>query len=83
MPVYFSASNDVNLHTIIKADIVSCGNDKDIICCHSPHNSDSQLSVESYSGSEILSQGTDTVWNKNYMSSVQEVTQSKPNQTIS
>ena len=54
----------------------------DIICCHSTCNSDSQLSVDSFRGNEILSLGTGTVWNKNSMSNVQEVTQPKPNPVI-
>ena len=46
--------------------------------CHSTCNSDSQLPIDSYRGSEILSPGTDTALNKNYMSSDQELAQPKP-----
>ena len=51
--------------------------------CHSTCNSDSQLSVDSYRGSEILSPDTVTALNKNNMRSDQEVAQPKPNQTLS
>ena len=47
--------------------------------CHSTCNSDSQLSVDSYSGGEILSPGTGTTLNKNNISSNQKVPQLKPN----
>ena len=55
-----------------------------IFCCgertgrHSTYNSDSQLSVDSYTGSEILSQGTGTALNKNSMNSDQVVALPKP-----
>ena len=48
---------------------------------YSTSSSDSQLSVDSYRGSEILSPGNGTTLNKNNMSSDQEVAQ--PNQTLS
>ena len=50
--------------------------------CHSTCNSDSQLSVDSYRGSEILPPGTGTALNKNNMSSDQEFCHN-PNQALS
>ena len=50
--------------------------------CYSTCNSDSQLSVDSYSGREILSPGTGTSLNKNNMSSNQEVVQLKTNPVL-
>ena len=50
--------------------------------CHSACNSDSQLSVDSYSGRETLSPGSGTTLNKNNMSSNQEVAQLKPNPVL-
>ena len=50
--------------------------------CHSTCNSDSQLSVDSCRGNEILPPGTATALNKNHMSSNQEVAQVKPNPVL-
>ena len=50
--------------------------------CHSTCNSGSQLSVDSYGGSEILSSGTGTALNKNNMNSLTRKWLN-PNQTLS